>query len=200
MHPRSTLIASLKQGDETAFREIYLKFYSPIRKNIAKWVADADSQEDLLQEVFIELWNSRERISPNADIGGWLFTTSYHLSMRFLRKQLQVDVQSIDEYNIEQLSPVTEEDVLLGEYQYSSRLALLKSAIELLPGQKKKTFILYKVQGLSYEEIARQMGISEFSVRQYVKLAMSHLKKNVKVEDADLCILCFLVFSSAVCC
>lgn len=200
MHSSSTLIALLKEGDEVAFREVYHKYYYPIRNNIAKWVSDADTQEDLLQEVFIELWNSRARISSQADIGGWLFTTSYHLTMSFLRKALQVNVQEIDEYALEQAAPGTEQDVLSGEYRYSARLALLKSAIELLPEQKKKSFILYKVQGLSYDEIARQMGISEFSVRQYVKMAMSHLKKNVKVEDIDLCILSMVAFSAPVFC
>jgi RNA polymerase sigma-70 factor (ECF subfamily) len=196
MHPHGTLITLLKQGDESVFKDIYNKYYYPILNNIAKWVADRDSQEDLLQEVFMELWNKKEHISPEADIGGWLFTKSYYLTMTHLRKALKVSFQSIEEHNIEALSPVADEDVLWREEKYSSKLALLKSAIELLPEQKKRTFILYKVQGLSYVEIAQQMGISEFSVRQYVKLAMSHLKKQVKIEEADLYILCVIVFSA----
>ncbi|ANH81634.1 hypothetical protein A8C56_12180 [Niabella ginsenosidivorans] len=195
MYSNSTLIELLKEGDETAFREIYDRYYDPVLKNISKWEADLNSREDILQEVFMELWNKKEHISPNVNIGGWLFTTSYHMTMSHLRKTLKMPIRSIENYSIEQLHRMPdEEDILLKEALYVSKLGRLKSAIELLSEQKKKAFILYKVKGLPYVEIARQMGISEFSVRQYVKMAMNHLRKLVKISDKELSILCIIVF------
>lgn len=198
MYSNSTLIALLKEGNETAFREIYNRYYYPILQNIAKWEADSSTREDLLQEVFIQLWNKRTVLPEGTDIGGWLFRASYHMTMSHLRKVLKVNLQSIDEREIE-LSLV-EDDGVFVEERHLSRLSVLKSAIELLPEQKKKTFLLYKVQGLSYDEIARQMGISELSVRQYVKMAVSHLRKTVKLSEVDLYAFCLVVFSTPVFC
>lgn len=197
MDSNSTLIALLQKGDETAFREIYNRFYQPVLKNIAKWESDVNTQEDILQEVFIELWSKKEQLSTEMNIGGWLFKASYHRTISHLRKLLKVNLQSIHEHDLETVSPVSEDDALSGEELYLSKLSLLKSAIELLPEQKKKTFIMYKIQGLSYVEIARQMGISELSVRQYVKTAVSHLRQMVKLSEADLYIFCTIVFSPA---
>lgn len=197
MYSNDTLIALLKEGNEAAFREIYNHYYYPILKNISKWEADPDSQEDLVQDVFIALWEKKEQIASNVNIGGWLFTTSYHMTMTHLRKTLKMSLQPIEAYGIGQLPQLSDEDILLKETAYVSKLGTLRAAIELLSEQKKKAFILYKVKGLSYMEIARQMGISEFSVKQYVKMAMSHLKKLVKTADKELSVLCIIAFSAS---
>ncbi|WP_431212046.1 RNA polymerase sigma factor [Puia sp. P3] len=71
--------------DLTAFDEIYHQYHNAVYSNIYKLVRQEAVAEDILQEVFIALWENRRRLEP-AKVAGWLFVTSYNKSVKYLKK------------------------------------------------------------------------------------------------------------------
>ena len=147
------LIRKMAEGDMNSFDAIYWKYYKAVHGNIFKLVQDNASAEDILQDVFLSLWENREKIDVARSLAGWLFVTSYNRSMTFLKKRLREKV----------LSNVVEQDAVemtIGQSLTDIRLNELEKAVSKLSPQKQKVFYMCKLKGLSYAETAEQLKIS----------------------------------------
>lgn len=181
----SELLEQLINGDLIAFKEIYQSYYSPVKRNILKFVQQEADAEDILQEVFIALWNKKENLDKNGHIGNWLFAVSYNRSMRFIKQRLKIANLSTDAMEGHYTVESDGAGILDEEKFYVEKINLLKNAINLLPEQKRKAFELYNVRGYNYTKIAEEMGLSEKTVRQYVKLANSFLRRTVQIKKTE---------------
>ncbi len=173
-----TLLNGLKAGKEEAFRYVFDKYYAVVRRNILKLVADECAAEDLLQECFVTLWEKRNELSDAVDLGGWLFTTSYYKSMSHLRNSVKLPVINRDSFP-ENVGIDTADQQEEAHQAYTHRMSLLNKAIQALPAQRQKALVLCKLQGESYENVAREMNLSEGTIRQYIKLSVASLKNSL---------------------
>ena len=99
-----TLAALLVQGNMDAFDDIYWKYQRAIYLNSFRITRDEVTAQDIVQEVFISLWEKRQSINPDLPLAGWLFVSSYNRSLNILKKKLRESVA------IEQL---TSEDIMI---------------------------------------------------------------------------------------
>lgn len=188
------LIAKLNAGDEAAFSYVYNKYYNAVFANICKLIKSQEQAKDILQEVFILLWNRRGKLTPAHEIGGWLFTTSYYKSLEYLRESIRYGVIQWKESFGEHLLEDCLEDI---EINYTQRMAVLNSAIALLSPQKKAAFNLCRVQGLSYEDAATELGISVETIKGYLKEAVKFIRNYALAKDPAmpaLALYCLLLF------
>ena len=88
-HTEKELARRLIKGDIAAFNEIYRKYFHPVYCNALKITREAPVAEDVVQEVFITLWEKKATIDPEKSLAGWLFIISYHRSVNILRKKLR---------------------------------------------------------------------------------------------------------------
>jgi RNA polymerase sigma factor (sigma-70 family) len=189
------LIAQCKAGNEEAFRCIFDNYYQPIKHNISRFVSDAASAADILQDVFLALWEKKHTLSDDTDIEGWLFTVSYYKSVSFIRRSIKAAVELPEEGVKHTLQAVPESDPMEKENLYASQLHLLQEGIAQLSPQKKTAFILYKVKGRSYKEISQEMGISELSAKQYVKLSVQFLKQYVRSHELEISVFSYVLLA-----
>lgn len=190
------LVLQCKSGNEAAFRCIFDHYYLPVQRNIIRFVADTDAAADILQDVFLTLWEKKHTLRDDTDIEGWLFTISYYKSVSFIRKSIKSPV-ALPEEEEEQstLYAASENDAVEKESLYASQLHLLHEGIDQLSPQKKIAFILYKIKGRSYEEISHEMGISELSARQYVKMALQSLRQYVRSHELEISVLSYIMLA-----
>ncbi|MGV3509197.1 MAG: RNA polymerase sigma factor [Sphingobacteriaceae bacterium] len=183
------LILKLHQNDISAFDSLYWKYHQPVLRNIIKLTRDSEVAQDILQDVFSTLWEKRHDINTQNSISGWLFVVSYNQSISYLRKVLR---ESTAKKTLE-ITPIATEaldNLNISENRYE----LLQLAIEKLSPQKRKVFILCKVEGKSYEEAARELNISKHTVKEYLSLSMISIKAfvNKHPESWKTAILFFL--------
>ncbi len=166
------LIKKMAEGDMNSFDAIYWKYYKAVHGNILKLVQDNASAEDILQDVFLSLWENREKIDAARSLAGWLFVTSYNRSMTFLKRRLR-----------EKMTPVLHgEDsveISIGQPLAEIRLKELEKAINNLSPQKQKVFYMCKLKGLSYDETADLMKISKHTVKEYLTAAFRSIKEQM---------------------
>lgn len=187
------LVLQCKNGNEAAFRWIFDHYYLPVKRNIAKFVADTDTAADILQNVFLALWEKKHTLRDDTNIESWLFSVSYYQSVSYIRKTVKSPLSFAEQDLPTQAYGMAESDPLEKEALYASKMHLLQEGINQLSPQKKAAFILYKIKGRTYQEISAEMGISELSARQYVKMSLQFLKQYVRSHELEITVLSYLL-------
>ncbi|WP_343306894.1 sigma-70 family RNA polymerase sigma factor [Chitinophaga niabensis] len=177
----SILIAQLNNSDDAAFEAVYHQYHQAIFANILRLVKQQHKAEDILQDVFITLWESRFKLTPQQSVSGWLFTTSYFKALEYLRRSVKENITLLSEEQYE----FPDEDTDL-EDNYQQKLSIITSVMELLPPRKRTAFQLCRVEGKSYEEAAAMLEISVESVRDYVKTSSIFIRKHILENNTGI--------------
>jgi RNA polymerase sigma factor (sigma-70 family) len=171
------IVLRLQNSEVSAFNTVYWKYHAAIYANVFKLLKDEAIAEDIVQEVFIALWEKRHSLTVGKPIAGWLFVVSYNKSIIELKKNLR---KTTEEKSAQKLfSDVAETEVEINIAQW----AVFEKAIEQLSPQKRKVFDLCKMQGKTYEQAALELGISKHTVKEYLSDAMAFIKKYVQQHD-----------------
>ncbi|HWZ04564.1 MAG TPA: RNA polymerase sigma-70 factor [Mucilaginibacter sp.] len=187
----SNSIRQLISGDESAFTTIYELFSEKVFRLAFRFLKDREQSEEIVQEVFIKLWLSRETLDPEGNMWLYLFVITKRLSLNSLRKICQsADLTEKliryinDEHN------TTEEEVFVRDLeQYAEKI------IDKLPRQQKLIFRLSRVEGLSYKEIAERQNISPNTVKNHMVEALKTLRSQFKSTDYIYLALLFFHYS-----
>lgn len=167
---------SFTQGSVAGFDSIYEKYHKAVYANILKTVRNSDAAEDILQDVFVALWENRANIDETR-VANWLFVVSFNKSLTLLKKRakesLMTNTQSFDLENVADEEAIDEDEVLM-------LLQILERAVEKLPARKREIFDLYRVQGLSLEEIGQRLSISVATVKDHLTLSNRQIRSYIQ--------------------
>lgn len=186
------LVIRLQQDDVDAFDGLYRQYHEALYFNIFKLVKEAGVTEDILQDVFITLWEKRMSLDPAQSISGWLFVVSYNNCMRQLRQTAKrcASVHPTQIPALVSLQPEADQT----ELQWK----IMEEAIEHLSPQKRKVFELCKLQGKSYEQTAAELAISKHTVKEYLSGATSYIRSYVRqhaeYQSLGLCLAWLTLF------
>ncbi|GAB3915473.1 RNA polymerase sigma factor [Mucilaginibacter boryungensis] len=185
------LIRRLNTGDARAFEKLYQLYSVRILKKLILLVKDEDIAAELLQDIFLKLWQRREIIDAEQSLRPYLFRMAENKITDLFRraaydKKLLAHLVAIST----ELCNDTEDTLDLKDNE-----SLLKQAIESLPPQRQKVFILCKIEGKSYDEVATLLGISAGTVNDHMVKAGRAVKKYF--NSADLALLTLMVASAS---
>ena len=186
-HTEKELAQRLITGDIEAFNEIYRKYFHPVYCNALKIIREVPVAEDVLQEVFITLWEKRATIDPEKSLAGWLFILCYHKSINLLRRKLR---ESLLYKELQE----PEESSLEEEIKYGTQWKVLENALSCLSPQRRRVFELCKLQGKTYEEAAIELRISKYTVKEYLSGAIASIKEYTLHHPASTVALIPVVF------
>ena len=171
--PDSKLVIKMRAGDVSAFDSLYWRYYQVVYRNILKLTKDPLVSEDILQEVFIRLWEKRQDINFEQPVVNWIFVISFNLSIDYTRKKLRE--QELHRKLLLDTNAIPQNGSVYEDYYQ-----LLKRAIEQLSPQKQRIVKLCKLEGMTYEEAAAEMKISRHTVKEYLSAAMASLGEYVR--------------------
>jgi RNA polymerase sigma-70 factor (family 1) len=166
------LLIALKSGDRSAFEKIYRGYSPRIFLNILKMVKSAEDAQEVLQDVFVKVWEKRELIDPEQSFKSYLFQISRFTVYNFIRKiNLDKKLKAYLSRESTELYTHIEESIA---YRESDRFIM--DAIEELPNQRKQIYKLCKIEGKSYAEVGQQLGISPSTINDHIVKATKFLK------------------------
>jgi RNA polymerase sigma-70 factor (family 1) len=171
-------LEKLKQGDQEAFVQLYRTYKSRIYYNLLRLVKSPDIAEELLQDVFLKVWEHRHSIDPEKPFQSFLLRVASNLAMDFYRKVAK------DKRLSEYLMSVSHEGY---EHIESGIIALedaerLNTAINSLPQQRQRVFRLCRIDGMSYEQAANMLDISTGTVKDHLVKAGKFLKQELQSD------------------
>lgn len=167
----SQLVTLLKQGDADAFEKVFFSFADRLYYFAMRYIRNQSDAEEIVQEVFVKLWENRENLNENLSFSGYLFTIARNTIFNQNRKK--VNEQAYHDYvrNFLEISSSKTEDDLI----YSDIKSIIDKVVEELPPQRKLIYKLSRESGLSYREIAEQLNLSERTVEAHIRLALKTL-------------------------
>jgi RNA polymerase sigma-70 factor (ECF subfamily) len=186
------LVARLRNSNDAAFQAIYQQYHHAVFANITRIIKRQQEAEDILQDVFIALWEGRFKLTAEQSIPGWLFTTSYYKTLSHIRKTLKQSIVPLPDLPLE---IAQEEEDGSAEEAYMGKLSVITNAMELLPPRKRTAFQLCRLEGKTYEEVADILEISVDSVRDYVKTASTFIRKQILQKNPGMSALSLFLIS-----
>lgn len=166
------LIERIKQDDKSAFESLFRLFYRDLCKFCIKYVRDEIVAEEVVQEVFINIWDRRLQIDINTSVKAYLFTAVKNRSFNYLKLQLPKEQSKVELEHV----ALMEVDNSDGELVKKELYRQVNMAIDRLPNKCKVIFNLSKNSGMTYKEIAEELDISVKTVENQVGHALRKLR------------------------
>lgn len=178
------LIERLKQGDESAFKEVVESSQGLVYNTALGIVQNPEDAEDVTQEVFVQLYESIRSFKGESKLTTWLYRITVSKAMDHLRRKKRKKrfafVQSLFGAN-EELVHDPPDFVHPGvSLDNKEKAKELFKAIELLPEKQKIAFTLNRIEGLSYQEISDIMKLTVASVESLLHRARKNLRKTLE--------------------
>lgn len=175
------LIDQMKAGDPVAFEKIYDHYSRAIYGKLLKFVKISAIADELLQDIFLKVWENRHTLDPNYTLKPWLYRVTENEIYKFYRKvALDVKLQTHILQTFDELYTHTEEDYYLKESH-----KLLQHAMSNMPPRCREVFELCRLQGKSYEETALLLDISTSTVSNHLVRATAIVRKTL-FQSTDL--------------
>jgi RNA polymerase sigma-70 factor (ECF subfamily) len=154
-----------------------------------KYLRSTDEAEELVQSVFLKIWENRRHIDKELSFKSYLFTIAYNDICKFFRKRSYLN-KFISEklYENSQQSSITEESL-----DFQSVLTKVQLIIDKLPERQKNIFHKSRQEGKSSKEIAKELSLSPGTVDNYISQALKFIRKRLPEEDIAF-LLCFSLF------
>ncbi len=176
-----TLITHLKQGDMRAFDTIYQLYASKLLGFCMRYVKSREDAEEIVQDTFVALWNSRESIKSDS-LRALLFTIARNRLVNAYKSRLNSpiyeDFVSAEAYSVSvDGTPSIEYD----EFEKS-----VYDVMDSLPETQSRVLRLSRIDGLSHKEIAQKTGLSLQTVKNAVTEGMKRLKDELSKRHNDI--------------
>ena len=176
------LIKGLRVGDASAYKELVSLFSNKVFNTSVSILQNNEDAEDITQEVFIEVFKSIHNFKGEAKLSTWIYRITVIKAFEFLRKKKRKKrfaiVQSL--FGLESVLPETDMPHFYHpgvQLENKERSAILFKAIDRLAENQKTAFVLHKIEGLSYAEVAEVMKTTVPSIESLLFRAKQNLQK-----------------------
>jgi len=176
------LIQQLREGNSSAYNDLVKQFADKVFNTSISILQNTEDAEDITQEVFIEVFRSIHNFKGESKLSTWIYRITVIKALEFLRKKKRKKrfaiVQSL--FGMESVLPETDMPHFYHpgvQLENKERSAILFAAIDQLAENQKTAYILNKVEGLSYDEVAEVMKTSVSSVESLLFRAKQNLQK-----------------------
>src|SRR5579871_1625060 len=165
-----TLLALVKRGDEYAMASLFDRYSRVVYSVALRVLRDPASAEDILQEVFMQLWRSPDSfIATRGSLGGWLAVVARNRSIDALRRKKPTE-------QVEEVYLAAPTD-LADESERNLMMERAKAVIVMLPAEQRKTLEMAFFDGLTHSEIAEMTGDPLGTVKTRIRSALTTLRK-----------------------
>lgn len=179
------LVNKLANDDEVAFEVLFHKYKDKLYSFLIHLGNSASAAEDVLQDVFMKIWDRRTQLGDIDNFNAYLFRMAANQAINLMRRQSR-EIKILDElklYTIDENGTAQ----AMSEKEVQETLA---KALATLPQQQYKVFMLSREHGLKYDDIAAEMGISAATVRNHMVQALKKIR--VYLESSHIISIIYL--------
>jgi RNA polymerase sigma-70 factor, ECF subfamily len=170
------LLLLLRKGDRVAFYHIYERYSKRIYGFVLRYIKQDADAEEIVQEVFVKIWEARNRIDAYSSFESFLFTIAYNTTINLLRKRVTEKkyfdyLKTIQEQYV---SNEAENEIIFNELNEKVHILL-----DQLTLRQKEIFLLSRKDGLTHDEIAKKLQISINTVKKHITNTLAFLKSHI---------------------
>jgi RNA polymerase sigma-70 factor (ECF subfamily) len=187
------LLQGIRQNDAGAFRQLFDRYWQLLFQLAARKIAHAPDAEDMVQELFIELWRKKEALVLSVSLQSYLVSCIYLKIFQYFRKKGFQEKHYEDfaryEAQIKGLPEAADLTDLSFETEYGKLQDIITQTVALMPPQMQTVFSLKHYRGMTTNDIAAELNISSESVKTHLKLGMIRLRKAGEQYPAGIILL-----------
>ena len=173
-----TLLNQLAAGREEAFTQLYLRYSPTIYNALMVYIKDEHQADDLLQNVFVRLWEKRGELTAIQSLENYLFILARNLVLNHIkRKAIEENVHQVLRSRLPESADSTENRMLEVEYK-----RLLREAIDALPPQQKQVYLMATDASMTYDEMAVNMELSKLTIKKHLELARKSIRAHINAR------------------
>lgn len=168
-------VSKLKEGDVVSFDNIFKKYHEKVYYFANSYLKNKEEAEDVVQEVFMNLWRYRDQINEQYVFSKYLFKITYNSTCKRFRKRAS------EKKHLEEVAQNTsiEDDSTKLDIEYNNLLETKNLLINNLPARQKDILLLSIEEQLTSEEISQRLNISKKTVENYLSAARNYLRKSL---------------------
>jgi RNA polymerase sigma-70 factor (ECF subfamily) len=181
----SELVERLQKGDVEAFDLIYEKYAGKLYAFGLKYIRSTAESEELVQSIFLKLWENYKNLNKELSFKSYLFTIAYNDICKLFRKRNYLQ-EFINEtiYENSQSSSETEDRI-----DHQSVLERIRLIVDKLPERQKSIFLKSRLEEKSTKEIAREVGLSPGTVDNYISESLKFIRAHLQNEKLSVLLL-----------
>lgn len=179
LYNEQELLLQVAKGDEAAFATLIRYHWKNVYGHALAWLKSVEEAEEITQDIFLKVWNTRSRLAEVDNFENWLFIIARNAIASAFRRKIDkpsfLTDQEIEENSIRP-------DHLMERQQHYQ---ILLAGINMLPDKRQQVFRMSRLEGLSHHEIASKLGMHKDTVAQYIVKAVGFLKSYLKEHIHD---------------
>ena len=178
-HTDHDLFHRISTGDEDAFAELFRRYDKRIYPFVLKMIRTEAHAEEITQEIFIKIWRHRDKLGAIDQPEAYILTISARHTLDHIKRRLNEN-KMLQRFSAVQRKTHndTEENLL-----FRDKEALIQQAVDQLPPQQKAVYLLSRQQGLSHEQIAKELALSPLTVRNHLGKALRSIRHWLEQQD-----------------
>lgn len=182
------VVLELKKGDENALDELFQFYYPKLFSFARTFIKNSPAIDDVLQEVFIRIWNNRASINSASTFNALIYTITKNLLLNELRAMVS-DEKMRGELKFQ---AVATEFATQQKVEFNEVKTQVEKVIAELPEKQEQIFRMSREEGLSYKEIAEKLQISVKTVEYHMSQALKVIKSRLKELGLYAMLYCYL--------
>ena len=183
------LLEKLNAGSYRAFTVLYERYWEEIFLYIQRIIHNENDAKDLVQDVFMVIWNLKEKLQYVHSLKAYSLTIAKHKAFRYLRDQ-----RHKTEWIEDLASWLTDNEPDAVQQLIGKELAMfIADEVEKLPARMQETYKKSRNEGLSNKEIALLMEVSDETVKKQIKYSLKHLRLGLSKFHGLLTFFCFIM-------
>jgi RNA polymerase sigma-70 factor (ECF subfamily) len=168
----TSTLHSIKSGDEKAFEHLFKAHYPSLCGYARKYLDDIDQAEEVVQEMFFNFWQKKEKMKINTSLEAYLFRSVRNACLNYLKHlKIREQYKLANNAEIRQKEQEIHDSVVAMELQ-----GKIENIIDQLPPERKKIFKMSRYEELKYKEIAAKLNISIKTVEAQMSKALKYLR------------------------
>lgn len=170
------VLQRIAKGDEAAFKQLVHQYTPLLAPYILKFTKSKERTQEIVQDIFTQMWISRESLDQVNNFRRYLYVASRNHALNAIRNMMREEKRHL-KWLQDQPSGIAGNAPAQDDSPY---IGLVEEAVQQLPEQQKKAWILCRVQGKKYQEVAAEMGLSRETVKKYLQYAQASITKYVQ--------------------
>jgi len=172
-------VSLIKNDDRVAFYNLYERYCRRLYGFVLRYIKQNEDAEEIVQEVFVKIWKSRNKIDAYSSFEAFLFTVAYNTTISLLRKRAS-EAKYLD--ILKSLQQPTNSPNLIDEIYFNELNDQVLSLLSKLTPRQKEIFQLSREEGLTHDEIAKRLDISVNTVKKHIGNTLAFLRSQIDNE------------------
>lgn len=171
----NSLIGKMKHGDRESFNQIFRRYYAPLVRFCVRFVADGDMAAEIVQDLFVKLWSSREKLVFTSSFESYMLRSVRNAAITYINRE-----RAHAETNLAIYGDDSDANDPSETLQSNNLEASYRKILATMPEKRREVFLASRFEGLKYSEIGEKLGLSTKTVEAHMSAAIKQLREGLK--------------------